>query len=401
MIVGSAEPERRVAGQLSRSKETGEMPTSVRKRLEDLAKIAESTIWSRCPDAASQTTVDVLAETLDCQLAFIHLLDVTGDHLINFAVHGELPKHVPQIRVSITTGRMLQMMMTHQPIIMDFLHPDPADSMPDGPIHFRSAVSVPLLAGNDVLGMFTIVYKRHKRWTGQDIEYLIDIGRLLGIAVQHAQTARKTADLEILLERKRLSGEIHDNLSQLISSLNLGAESALLSWEEGNPDRLRKDLERIRFTSQEAAQTLREEMLSLRTPSNETEGLIPGVRECLKRFEHQWKIDTDLQVQEGLEPLIVSTQMELQFMRILHESLSNVLRHSSASHVSVLLQGNHSQLSMQINDDGRGFDPEAVSCERLGLRIMHERAESIGGELTIGSGNGTGTTVHVDVPRYA
>jgi len=296
---------------------------------------------------------------------------------------------------------MLQMMMTHQPIIMDFLHPDPADSIPDGPIHFRSAVSVPLLAVDDMLGMFTIVYKRHKHWTGQDIEYLIEIGRLLGIAVQHAQTSRKTADLEILLERKRLSAEIHDNLSQLISSLNLGAEAALLSWEEGSSDRLRKDIERIRFTGQEAAQTLREEMLSLRTPSNETEGLIPGVRECLKRFEQQWRIDTDLQVQDGLEPLIVSSQMELQFMRILHESLSNVLRHSTASQVSVLLEGSQGRLSMQIHDNGRGFDPESVSCERLGLRIMHERAESVGGELTIGSRNGSGTTVQVDVPRYA
>ncbi len=301
----------------------------------------------------------------------------------------------------MTTGRMLHMMTTHQPIIMDFLHPNPADEMPSGSHEFRSAVSVPLLAGDDMLGMFTIVYKTQEHWSEQDIEYLLDIGRLLGIAVQHARIARKAADLEILLERKRLSGELHDHLSQLVNTINMGVETALLSWAECNTDRVRNDLDRIKSVSQEAARALREEMLSLRLPASESEELVQQVREYLTRFEKQWRIDTDLQVEDGLEPLIVSTQMELQFMRILHESLSNVTRHATASHVSVLLQSDRDRLRMQIHDNGRGFDPEAVSCERLGLRIMRERAESLGGELTIESSSGTGTVIRVNVPHYA
>jgi signal transduction histidine kinase len=213
--------------------------------------------------------------------------------------------------------------------------------------------------------------------------------------------ARKTADLEILLERKRLSGELHDHLSQLVNTMNMGVETALLSWEECNTDRVRNDLERIKGVGQEAARALREEMLSLRLPTSETEGLIQQVREYLQRFERQWRIDTDLQVEGGLEPLIVATQMELQFMRILHESLANVIRHATASHVSVLLHVDQDRLSMQIHDNGRGFDPEDVSSERLGLRIMRERAESLGGELTIESSSGTGTMIRVDVPHHS
>jgi two-component system, NarL family, nitrate/nitrite sensor histidine kinase NarX len=345
--------------------------------------------------------VDLLADAFSCELAFIHLLDVTGDYLLKYAVHGTPPEYSnSEKRLSMTTGRMLQMMATHQPLVMDFQHPDPADQMPSGPIEYKSAISVPVLAGADMLGMFTLVSKKHRNWKAQDIEYMLLVGRLLGIAVQHAYTARKTTDLAILIERKRLCGELHDNLSQLISSVNLGAETALLSWEEGNIDRLRGDLERIRSVSQEAVQTLREEMLSLRTPSNQTEGLIPGIRESLRRFELQWRIVTDLEVDESLEPLIVSTQMELQFMRILSESLSNVLRHATASRVDVLLRGDQDRFCMQIHDNGRGFDQETVSCEHLGLRIMRERAESLGGELLVTSDNGNGTTVRIEVPRY-
>jgi signal transduction histidine kinase len=346
--------------------------------------------------------VDALAEALSCDLVFIHLLDVSGDRFIKYAAHGTIPDvTLPQeVRVSITTGRMLWMMKTHEPIIMDFRHPNPADVTVNGSYLYRSAISIPLLAGDDVLGMISLVYKRYHHWSDQELDYLLNLGRIVGISVQQAQTARKATDLDILMERKRICGELHDNLSQLISSLNLSAEGALLSLSEGNTDQLRSDLETIRSTSQEAVRTLREEMLSLRTPTNETEGLVPGVRECLKRFKQQWRIDTDLEVEEGLEPLIVSTQMELQFMRILHESLSNVIRHSTASRVSVSLQGDHNRLSMQIHDDGVGFDPDAVSDERLGLRIMCERAESLGGEFSIGTGSGNGTTVRVEVPRY-
>jgi len=346
--------------------------------------------------------VDALAKALECELACIHLLDVSGADLIRSVISGDLPEHEHiDMRLSITTGRMPQMMATHQPIVMDLLNTNPADKIPDGSFQFRSAVSVPLLADNDMLGIYTIVYKKCQRWTEKDLNYLLHIGRLLGISVQHAQIAKKTADFDVLMERKRLCGELHDNLSQLISSLNLGTEAALLSWEEGNIDRLRNDLNRLKYTSQEAARMLREEMLSLRAPIDETEGLVPAIRECLKRFEQQWGIDTRLQVEEELEPLFVSTQMKLQFVRILHESLSNALRHATATHVNVSLQGNQNWLRMQIYDNGRGFDPTKVSYEHLGLRIMRERAEALGGELIIESGQGTGTTIFVNVPRHA
>ncbi len=377
------------------------MPTSVRKRIEDLIRIGESISWPGCPEAANQRMVDVLAEVLGCEAASIHILDFTGDYMLNYASHGNLPEDITiDMQISITTGRTLQMMATHQPVVMDFQHPDPADRILKSYRVFRSAISVPILAGDDMLGMFSLVYKKRRRWTVQDIEHLINIGRMLGISVQHARAARKVADLEILIERKRLCMELHDNLSQLVSSLKMGAEAALLSWQESDLDRLRSDLERIRNTGQETERTLREEMLSLRTPTNETEGLIPGISECLKRFEQQWRIETALQVKGGLEPLVVPTQMELQFIRILHEALSNVLRHATASQVNVVLQGDPYRLSMQIHDNGQGFDPDAVSCEHLGLRIMRERAEALGGELTIGSGDGVGTTICVDVPRY-
>ncbi len=378
------------------------MPTSVQKRIEDLVRISESTVWSRDPEAASQKTVDTLAEILGCKFACIHVFDSTGDSLFVIASHCASPANViTNTPLTLSTGRMLQMMTTHQPIFMDFLHPNPEDKIPRDTQGFKSAVSVPLLAGDEMLGMFTLVYDVDKRWTMQDTEYLLEVGRLLGVTVQHARIARKSADLHILLERKRLSGEIHDHLSQLVNTMNMGIETALLSYKEGNCDGVQHDLERIKQVGKEAARALRDELLSLRSPAGESEGLVEQIRQILERFEQQWNIGTSLQAEDGLEPLIVSTQMELQFMRILHESLANVLRHATASHVVVLLKGDQKRLIMQILDNGRGFEPEVVSPERLGLRIMRERAETLGGELTIESSSDSGTMVCVTAPRYA
>lgn len=374
------------------------------KRLRDLISICESTTWSRCPQTASQKMVDALAKVLECDFAYFHILAVTGEQFTACAGEGLPARPVPyEVPLSATTGRIAQLMATHRPIVMDFVDPHPDDEIPEGAaqIGIRTGVSVPMLAGDHPIGIYTIVYKRQEQWTAEDLDYLVDIGRVLGVAVQHALTARKATDLEILRERKHLSAELHDNLSQLIGSLILGAEAALLSLQEGNPDRVRHDIERIRLAGQEADRVLREEMLSLRTPLNDTEGLIPEVRECLQRFERQWGIGTELQVEDSPEGLAVSAQTELQFMRILHESLSNVLRHATASHVNVVLKWDHYRLSMLIHDNGRGFEPRSVPSEHLGLRIMRERAESLGGELIIESDSESGTRVRVDVPRFA
>ena len=377
------------------------MPISSQERLYDLVKICESMTWYESPESISEQTVSALLEAVGCECASIHLLDTSGDYIVQWATCGMPTSYSVQHeeRLSITTGRMQQIMKTHQPIVTDFQHPDPVDQIPSGPIDFDCAVSVPILAKDEVLGMFNLLFKDDDDLKSQDYDYLVDIGRVMGISVQHAKIAQKAIDLELLLERKRLSGELHDNFSQLISLLNMGVETAFLSLDEGELEKLRADLGRIKRAGDEASHMLREEMLSLRTSTDESENLVHKIVEGLERFAEQWGISTEFLPGENLEPLIVSKQTELQFLRILHEALSNVLRHADATNVIVSLYRNMDHLCMRIEDNGAGFNPNSVSRMRLGLRIMRERAESLGGSLTLKSSDGVGTTVFVDVPR--
>ena len=376
------------------------MTNSQQKEFDDLIRICETMAWFEQPQSVGQKTASVLVEALECDCVSIHLLDITGDYIIRWTTYGEVHNVTPEQRYPKTTGRMLDILETHKPIITNLQHPDPIDQIPAGPMEFKVAISIPILVGDDVLGMYNLVYRDDRKFSEQYIDYLIGLGKVMGISVQHAMVARKTTDLEILLERKRLSVELHDNLSQLVSLLNIGAETALLSLDEGDMEKLRGDILRFQKGGQETARILREEMLSLRESSAETAEMVQEIKESLQRFEQQWAIQTDLQLEQGLEPLVVSKHIELQFMRILHEALSNVLRHAKASRVNVHLYMDADRLCMEIQDNGNGFDPEAVSHQRLGLRIMRERAASLEGNLTLKSNIGEGTSVCVDVQRY-
>jgi signal transduction histidine kinase len=91
-------------------------------------------------------------------------------------------------------------------------------------------------------------------------------------------------------------------------------------------------------------------------------------------------------------------------LRIAHEALHNALRHASASHVAVsLASGDDGALSVAVADDGTGFEPARpeLRARHLGLTSMEERARELGGELSIRSSPGAGTTVRLDVPAGA
>jgi len=385
------------------AREPGVMPDTWRGRIEGLARACEGAAWASSLKTVYQNMVDVLAEVLDCDLVNIYLLTVTGNYFTEYASHGNSCRSAgcKDGQLPTTVGRLQGMITSHTPIIMDYLHPHPDDIIPPSAVElgFKSAISVPLVAGDDMLGAFNLCYKQALAWSDDDIGYLLAIGRVLGTSVQRAQMSKKYVELQVLDERKRLSTEIHDNLAQLVTSLKLGAETTLLSHEEGDDAAVRRGLVRLEAIGQEALKYLREEMLSLRITTEQGEGLVTDISECLRRFEEQWGIRTALEVVGTQEPVPVTVQTELHLTRILHESLSNTLRHAKATQVNVTLEAREMRLYMRVHDDGCGFDPTVVKAGHLGIRIMQERVESMGGKLGIESGAGAGTTVCVELPR--
>ena len=197
-----------------------------KERCKNLAELCEASAWATDPESVYQCIVDAGVRIFECDGAHLHRLAVDGNSFVRHASHTDALAMADRASMlSVGVGRTKWMIRTRNPVFMDYMNPHAEDVVPKSAVDlgYKSAVSIPILAGNNLLGMYSLVYKRTLPWTEDDQDYLLDIGRVLGVLIQRIQMSKKDAELKLLSERKRLSSEIHDNLSQLVSSIALDA----------------------------------------------------------------------------------------------------------------------------------------------------------------------------------
>lgn len=376
------------------------MRTMEHSRYETLYAFCQTMEWAADPETIYERIVDVATEYLEAGSTHLHLLDIDGKTFVRHAYFdGEGTDTVLERPLTANVGRMKQLIETGELIVMeDYTNPHAEDEIPEKAIKlgYRSAVSIPLTSTSGVLGMLTVVYRDDLPWGEDDWNFLLEIGHVLGLLVQRVQMSKKEVELQMLRDRKQISSEIHDNVSQMASAVALRADIALSCLEDGDLDVLPRELENVADQARTVTKVLREEMLSLRTPIDGPGNVEENLKSILARFKEQWGIPTRLESHCD-DNVYISEYVHLQMTRIVNECLQNVLRHARASMVVATLDRKNGSVLISIRDDGVGFNVNGVSAERLGLRIMRERAKSAGGSVLVVSGS-QGTTVFIDVP---
>jgi len=193
------------------------------------------------------------------------------------------------------------------------------------------------------------------------------------------------------LERRRIAGDVHDELGQMLTAIKL--ELIALQQSLGPEARQAPAIARLnRYTDQTIGIT-RQIASNLYPPALEF-GLVEAVDALRREFELRSGIQCTLSVPEGERSLPDGVRNEL--FRIVQESLNNVARHSGARRVWIVLDASGPGLELRVFDDGRGFDPVAAQgLGHFGLMGMRERALRIGADLVIETRPGAGTTVRV------
>jgi signal transduction histidine kinase len=228
------------------------------------------------------------------------------------------------------------------------------------------------------------------------------IGRVIGGLLHQVELLDRLRTMAILQERAHVAQEIHDGLVQMLGSLHLWAEEAQIALDEGNTRDAQLAVNKIGTTASDAYSNLREEMLGLRETLPTGKGLLPVVREYLKRFQRQWGIKTQLTVEnrDGEESTIsFAPAVEVHLIRIIQEGITNVRRHSQAANVQLVFRQLEQGMELEIIDDGIGFDQNNIPEEKLGLRIMRERADQVGGKVQVESTPGKGTHLKIMLPN--
>jgi len=256
-------------------------------------------------------------------------------------------------------------------------------------------IAVPLQYRNQTLGVYNLFVEKPGLVNREDIkELLVSIGRHMGMAIEKSRLDAETNQTSIIQERNLLSSELHDSLAQTLASLKYQVANLDDSITGGDEETAEKEIAQIENTLNEAYTELRELIAHFRAPFDER-GLVASIDKAINRFREETGMLAFFQ-NEWQQTSLPST-MEMQVLRIVQESLNNIRKHSKAHAVRVLLrnEGNEQHLLM-IEDDGIGIGTptfDGKPGEHVGLSIMKERAQRIGGELKIESESGEGTQI--------
>jgi len=199
-------------------------------------------------------------------------------------------------------------------------------------------------------------------------------------------------------ERKRIARELHDETSQVLTSLLI---SLALLEESVTNEVSRARIAETRALAHQTLRAVRNLSIDLRPSALDDLGLLPALRWYIKEYQQKCGIEVELTTSGFKERL--SPEMETAVYRIAQESLTNTAKHAHAHKVRIAMSEDGKTLRMHIRDDGQGFDAEAVlktpwQDRGLGLAGMLERASLLGGNVRITSRRGEGARIDAMIP---
>ena len=206
----------------------------------------------------------------------------------------------------------------------------------------------------------------------------------------------------VLEERARLAREIHDTLAQGFASVvtQLEAAGGVLREDPGRAEHHIREAEEVARASLAEARSL---VWALRPDAIATAGLAAAIGRLATAPGTRGEPVVEVEISGRARPL--HPDVEVALLRAAQEALANARRHAGASHVTLTLTYFDDAVNLDVVDDGRGFEPEAVGPGGpgggFGLRGMRERAQHLGGQLTVESAPGEGTAVTIALPAIA
>jgi len=295
----------------------------------------------------------------------------------------------------------IKVVMAHWPEVIDLFSPNSDKTSQLTIIHegktrvFDTHLTIFTDSSGKLYGkliMFSDVTKHHQTERALE-QHLLEIQELnKNLLESQAQVVAQQRRLAKLEERKRLGRDMHDSVNQSIHSLMLFSETLIALLKKDQINKAISVAERIRQSGWRALKEIR--LLVFETQSQEADeitDLIAALRERFNFVENRVGVQTDI-ILDGTLAYVPSKWNENLFW-IAIEALNNALKHAQTNKVKVFFRCRDKHLEMKIVDKGVGFDPALSNSGGMGMRTMRERAELLGGQLSVTSSPGHGTSV--------
>jgi two-component system nitrate/nitrite sensor histidine kinase NarX len=255
----------------------------------------------------------------------------------------------------------------------------------------QSWMWVPLVVKNRVIGCIGVAHERSNYFTPHHANLALSVANQAAITMVNAELYGHAKTLAALEERQRLARNLHDAVNQSLFSAGLIAEVLPRLWNQ-DQDLLRQSLEDLRRLTR-AAQAEMRALLAELLPSTLTDSDLGDLLRLLgNALSGRINIPVDVTV-DG--EYVLPTEVQIAFYRVCQEALNNIAKHARASQVKINLKHEEGIIELRIHDDGQGFDPNQIFSGHYGLRMMHERSEAVGAQLSITSRPGDGTELTI------
>ena len=392
------------------------------KRLAALNQIASTISQSLELGEVLSTAIDNVIDVMQVDAAWMFLMDEEAGELV-LATHRGIPEEFARgvDRLKVGEGFSGRVVESGEPLFAEDVSRDrrlTREVVSRYNIH--SMLVVPLSSKGKVNGTLCVAMCSHRLFQQEEIELLMAIGNQIGVAVENARLYQKQQEVAEQLrgmqenlrfylhqvtkaqeeERKRISRELHDDTIQALVVLTRQLDT-LVSNDQGLSRESHLHLEKLHQQVNDIMQSVRRLSQDLRPAALDRLGLLPALEWLAGDVAEYSGIDTKVNV-TGTERRL-HEEAELVLFRVTQEAMRNVWRHSQATRADISVEFDESKTRITVSDNGKGFDlpdktEDLARDGKLGLAGMQERAQLLGGSITVKSEPGRGSSITVELP---
>ena len=375
---------------------------ALNQRLEELSVLHHtSEVLARATDLPA--TLQAMSETLMhwFEALYVHVIipELTQDDqrfIVGFERgSGPIAYHALDLSLEALPliGEVIRKRQTQVFSNLQPLQPDPVIAAFIKKRNIQHVIVVPLLVHGSPIGLMTVASDDAKRnFSPDEIKVTETIASDIAAAVENTRLTERAKVVAVAEARGHLARDLHDSVTQTLYSASLVAE-ALPQVCENNPAEIKDHLTIILQLIRGALAEMRTLLLELRPETLEKANLVTLLRQLGAALTGQTQIPVQLTVKG--QPPALPAEVKMGLFRMAQEIFNNISKHAHATEVSVNFENLTNQVILQVQDNGRGFDPTMVAPERLGLRIMQERANDIGASFELESRPGQGTRISI------
>jgi two-component system NarL family sensor kinase len=379
-----------------------------------LARIVETISAGLDLEEILQGIAALITETTQTDVCFVYLLDETGERLVLRGATPPFHQMAGQVELKMGEGVSGWVAAHGRPavIVEDKLSDQRYKHIPAlGREDLTSMASVPIRGKpHRLVGVLNVHTRQRRAFTDADVQLLGWMAGLMAGGIENARLHRMLAQREAAMERfaerivlaqeterRRLAGEIHDGISQRVVSLSFHLSAAADAVVTA-PGVAAREIAEAQLLAEAALDETRFAIAGLHPPVLDDLGLAASL-ESLARSIPQLEVHADAC------PCELPPHVATSVYRIAQEALQNVVKHADARTARLRLLNHGDTITLEIEDDGKGFAPGAQSASpnqtgpaRYGLPGMQERAELLGGTLEVKSYPGQGTLLRLRFP---